>query len=118
MLSDMVYELKAVDWHTFGTHLHVPQHKLNTIKQDKSSPDRKLTEMLSYCLNNGDMNWEKIIEALEKIGCHANIIIIIEAKYITSGMWQCSIARIYDDVDIGKIQETSSSLSCTLGSSE
>ena len=85
LLSDMAVVLNGVDWYELGIHLHVPQDKLDAIQQEHTNIRRKLVQVLSYLLNNGEMSWEKIIEALKKIGCHAKIIIIIESKYITPG---------------------------------
>ena len=85
LLSHMAIELKGVNWRELGTHLHVPQAKLDAIQQDHQYTETKLTQVLSYHQRNGEMTWEKINEALKKIGGHANIIKSIKSKYITPG---------------------------------
>ena len=85
LLSDMATALKGVNWHELGTHLCVPQDKLDAIQQEHSNIPRRLIQVLSYQLNNGELSWEKITEVLKKIGGHANIIASIESEYITPG---------------------------------
>ena len=82
----MVAVLGGVDWYQLGIHLCVPEAKLDAIKKDHNSSQRQLIAVLSYHQDNGEMSWEKIIEALKKIGCHENLIISIESKYITPGI--------------------------------
>ena len=84
-----------MDWHELGIYLEVPKHKLNNIGRENPTEARKLSEVLQYWLNNGEASWEMIIEALEKIGDHANIIETIQLKY-PSGM--CTIERIAVEV--------------------
>ena len=75
-----------VDWYELGIHLCVPETKLNAMKKDHvNSTQRQLIQVLSYYQDNGELSWEKIIEALMKIGGHTNIIRSIESKYIMPG---------------------------------
>ena len=85
MLSDVVAVLGGVDWYELGIHLFVPEAKLNAIKKDHNSSQRQLIAVLSYYQDNGELSWEKIIEALKKIGGHTNLIKSIKSEYITSG---------------------------------
>ena len=81
----MVTVLGGVDWYELGIHLYVPHANLNAIKKEHDTTQRQLIAVLSYLQDNGELSWEKIIEALEKIGCHANLIISIKSMYITPG---------------------------------
>lgn len=81
----MVAALGGVDWYQLGIHLYVPHANLNAIKKEHDSTQRQLIAVLSYHQDNGEMSWEKIIEALKKIGCHTNLIKSIKSMYITPG---------------------------------
>ena len=87
LLSAMVAALSEVDvdWYELGIHLCIPSAKLNAIKKNHNSSQGQLIQMLIYRQRNGELSWEKIIEALEKIGGHANLIISIQSTYITPG---------------------------------
>ena len=81
-LSDLVVVLKSVDWHQLGTQLKVPDHKLRTIDGDYNKSERKLNETLQYWLKNDDeSSWEKICEALKRIGDHAKLVQEILTNY-------------------------------------
>ena len=82
---DLVFALKGVDWHKLGTQLNVPQEELKRIDKECHEISRKLNEMLDYWKKNEEEpSWEKIIEALERIGCHTNLITELEYKYCAS----------------------------------
>ena len=70
-----------MDWNELGDQLDVPKHILKNIGKENPTEARKLSEVLNYWLNNGDVNWKEIIEALRRIGKHENIIKNIESKY-------------------------------------
>ena len=70
-----------MDWNELGIQLNVPKHILNNIGKENPNEARKLSEVLNYWLNNGDVNWKEIIKALRRIGKHENIIKNIESKY-------------------------------------
>ena len=81
----MAYELKEVDWKELGVQLDVPGHILRNIdRENPGNESRKLLEVLQYWINNEEpvASWKKILEALQRIGGHANIITNIESKYI------------------------------------
>ena len=80
----MVTVLSGVNWYDLGIHLCVPRANLNAMKNHNSSPSQ-LIAVLSYRQDNGELSWEKIIEALKKIGGHINLIIFIQSTYITPG---------------------------------
>ena len=80
-LCDLVVVLRGVDWHQLGTQLHVPQQALKKIDEECHDTPRKLNATLAYWLNNEEASWEKIIEALERIGCHGNLIVELRSKY-------------------------------------
>ena len=81
-LKDLVYELKAVDWHDLGIQLDVPPHILKNIGKENPTEARKLSEVLQYWLNNGEAHWKEIVKALKRIGNHGNIIRTIESEYL------------------------------------
>ena len=85
LLSELTVLLKDVNWYLLGTHLHVPPDKLNAIKQEQIDTAIKLVQVLQYWLSNEEMSWEKITEALKKIGGYGNVIGIIESKYTAPG---------------------------------
>ena len=79
----MVYELKEVDWNQLGIQLNVPRHILRNIdRENPGNESRKLSEVLQYWIDNEpEPSWEKIIQALQRIGEHRNIITSIQLKY-------------------------------------
>ena len=84
-LKDLVYELKEVDWNQLGIQLNVPRHILRNIdRENPGNESRKLSEVLQYWIDNAEpaASWEKIVEALRRIGGHKNIITTIQSKYI------------------------------------
>ena len=85
-LKDLVYELKEVDWNQLGIQLNVPRHILRRIDQENpGNESRKLSEVLQYWIDNEPAaSWEKILEALQRIGGHKNIITTIQSKYTIS----------------------------------
>ena len=81
----MVYELKGVDWKQLGIQLNVPTHILTNIdRENPGNESRKLSTVLQYWVDNETASWEKIVEALQRIGGHANIIANIQSKYMIS----------------------------------
>ena len=87
-LEDMVVELKKVNWHRLGIQLRVPPDRLDKIEEDYRSADRKLSEVLTYwLLNEIDPSWNKICEALGRIGEYGNIVREIKMNY-------CSIDKL------------------------
>ena len=84
-LKDLVCELREVNWHELGVQFRdVPKYILNNIDIENHTEDRKLSEVLSYWLRNRDPNWKVMVEALNRIGKHGNIITTIKSKYIPS----------------------------------
>jgi hypothetical protein len=84
-LKDLVYELKEVNWNQLGIQLNVPRHILRNIDQEyPSNESRKLSEVLQYWIDDEPAaSWEKILQALQRIGGHKNIITSIQSKYCT-----------------------------------
>ena len=84
-LKDLVYELKEVDWNQLGIQLNVPRHILRNIdRENPGNESRKLSEVLQYWIDNEpEPSWEKIIQALQRISGHRNIITSIQSKYCT-----------------------------------
>ena len=66
--------LRKVDWHQLGTQLNIPQEELKRINEECHDIDRKMTAMLDYWINNKKISWKKILNALERIGGHENLI--------------------------------------------
>ena len=83
-LSDLVYELKGVNWYELGVQLDVPEYILANIDEENRTEDRKLSKVLNYWLNNRYANWKVMVEALSRIGKHGLIITTIQSKYIPS----------------------------------
>ena len=75
-------ELKTVDWYEVGIQLNVPAHQLKTIKRENSTESMRMAEILQYWLDNETATWEKIIDALERIGDYGNIVASLRSKYI------------------------------------
>ena len=84
-LRDLVVVLREVDWYQLGVQLEVPIHILKRIKRQNVHDElAMLTEMFEYWKDNEeDPSWEKIAEALQRIGGHRNIITQIRSKYIS-----------------------------------
>ena len=77
--------LKGVDWKQLGIQLNVPTHILTNIdRENPGNESRKLSAVLQYWVDNETASWEKIVEALQRIGGHANIITNIQSKCIIS----------------------------------
>ena len=84
-LKDLVYELKKVDWNQLGIQLNVPRHILRNIdRENPGNESRKLSEVQYWIDNEPAVSWEKILEALWRIGGHKNIITTIQSKYTIS----------------------------------
>jgi hypothetical protein len=81
----LVCELIEVDWNQLGIQLNVPRHILRNIDQEyPSNESRKLSEVLQYWIDDEPAaSWEKILQALQRIGGHRNIITSIKLKYCT-----------------------------------
>ena len=82
LIRDLVMELKAVHWHQLGLQLQVPRDKLEKIDKDYQSSERKLSEMLWYWLENDQKpSWDKICEALQRIGEFGRLVRELRMKY-------------------------------------
>jgi hypothetical protein len=81
----LVYVLKEVDWNQLGIQLNVPRHILRNIdRENPGNESRKLSEVLQYWIDNEPAaSWEKILQAVQRIGGHKNIITSIKLKYCT-----------------------------------
>ena len=74
-----------MDWKQLGIQLKVPTHILTNIdRENPGNESRKLSAVLQYWVDNETASWEKIVEALQRIGGHANIITSVQSKYIIS----------------------------------
>ena len=82
-LRDLVIELKTVDWYELGIQLNVPADQLGAIDRENPTESRKMAKVLQYWLNNETASWEKVINALERIGGYGNIIASLQSKYIS-----------------------------------
>ena len=65
--------------------MNVPRHILRNIdRENPSNESRKLSEVLQYWIDNEpEPSWEKIIQALQRISGHKNIITSIQSKNCT-----------------------------------
>ena len=81
-LCDLVYELEMVDWHQLGVQLEIPPHRLDKIEEDYRTSERRLCKVLEYWLTN-EMNpsWDKICEALRRMGGFVRIVRELKLKY-------------------------------------
>lgn len=80
-LCDLVVVLREVDWHQLGTQLRVPQEELTKIDEECHGTSRKFNATLDYWLKNHEKaSWEKIIEALERIGRHGNLVVELRSR--------------------------------------
>lgn len=81
-LRELASELKQVDWKQLGIRLDIPYDILETInKENAISESRKLSVMLQHWLNNYDNpSWDKIIEALLRLGKYAQVVARIESR--------------------------------------
>ena len=83
-LRDLMVILREAQtgWHDVGTQLDVPHHELARIEKENTEITRRLKEMLHYWLKNDEEpTWEKIREALVRIGGYNNICREITIKY-------------------------------------
>lgn len=88
-MSDLMVELKAVDWHQLGVQLQVPFDKLDKIDEDYRRSERKLSEVLGYwLLNEHNPTWDKICDALKRIGGCRRLVRELRMKY-------CSLRTCY-----------------------
>ena len=85
-LRDLTTELKEVkpDWHELGTQLDIPHDELKQIETDHPYISRKFNEMLHYWLcNENEPSWNKIIEALDRMGCYKKLVQQLKTKYLS-----------------------------------
>ena len=75
-------ELKQVEWYELGIQLDVPAHLLKAIERENPTESRRMADMLQYWLGNETATWQKIIEALERIGDYGNTVSSLRSKYI------------------------------------
>ena len=75
-------ELKTVDWYDLGIQLNVPADQLETIERENPTESRRMAKVLQYWLDNETASWEKVINALERIGGHGNIVATLRSNYI------------------------------------
>ena len=87
-LSDLVIELRMVNWHQLGIQLQLPPDKLDKIEEDYPSAERRLSEVLQYWLDDEkNPSWDKVCEALRRIGGFARIVHGLKVKY-------CSLSEL------------------------
>ena len=75
-------ELKTVEWYDLGIQLNVPVDQLRTIERENPTESRKMAIVLQYWLDNETASWEKVVNALERIGGHGNIVATLRSKYV------------------------------------
>ena len=75
-------ELKTVDWYDLGIQLNVPVDQLGTIERENPTESRRMAKVLQYWLDNETASWVKVINALERIGGHGNIVATLRSKYV------------------------------------
>ena len=84
-LKDLVVVLRAVDWYQLGIQLNVPTYILRSIiEANPNNISMRLSQMLDYWKENDeDPSWERIAEAVQRIGGHRNVIAEIRSKYMS-----------------------------------
>ena len=75
-------ELKQVEWYELGIQLNVPAHQLRAIRRENPAESMRMAEVLQYWLDNETATWQKIIEALERIGNYGNTVSSLRSKYM------------------------------------
>ena len=75
-------KLKQVEWYELGIQLDVPAHQLKAIRRENPTESMRMAEVLQYWLDNETATWQKIIEALERIGDYGNTVSSLRSKYI------------------------------------
>lgn len=81
-MDDLTIELKAVNWHQLGVQLQVPFDRLDKIEEDYRSSERRLSEVLRYWQQNEyNPTWDKICDALERIGGFRRLVRELRMKY-------------------------------------
>jgi hypothetical protein len=111
-----VVALREVDWHQLGTQLHVPQEELKKIDEECHDTSRKLNATLAYWLKNEEPSWEKIIEALERIGHHGNLVIELRSgvplKLLASSVATMSVSgkQLMNEIHLSKTFDESACL--------
>ena len=97
-ISDLMIELRAVNWHELGIQLQVPLFILEKIDEDYRLSERKLSEVLGYWLRNDrSPSWDKICEALQRIGGFGRLVRELRMKY-------CSLQICREQLTQGKGQ--------------
>ena len=90
-LLDLTNELKMVNWHRLGRQLDVPPDRLDKIEEDYATSERRLYEVMLYWLNDEtDPSWDKICEALRRMGGFARIVRELKIKYCSLSEFFCS----------------------------
>jgi hypothetical protein len=71
-----------VNWHKLGVQLEIPPEKLDKIEEDYPTSERRRYEVLLYWLyNETDPSWDKICDALRRMGGFAKITRELKFKY-------------------------------------
>ena len=78
----MVADLSKLNWHELGIQLKVPSDKLRKIEEEYHDISRRLSEVFSYWLNNGeDLSWKAVVKAVKRIGNHKRLVSYLQSKY-------------------------------------
>ena len=86
-LRNLLTELVEVrDWRTLGVHLAVPKDELSKINaRFDGERGRCKKRVLDWWLTNDPQpSWEKLAQALEKMGPHEELVQWIWRKFVTS----------------------------------
>ena len=88
-LRDLVIEPRMVNWYQLGIQLQLPPDKLDKIEEDYPSAETRLSKVLQYWLyTEKNPSWDKICEALRRMGGFARIIFELKVKY-------CSLSELH-----------------------
>ena len=91
---DLKNELIMVDWYQLGVQLELPPDRLDKIEEDSKGAEKRLCKVLQYWLTNEtNPSWDKICEALHRMGGFARIIRELKVKYcsLSAHDFCCSI---------------------------
>ena len=80
--SLLKYLSMLVEWETFGALVGVPSEELRRIKEEHGSVQSRVMHLLDYWVkNDGNVSWDRVVEALESIPKEKYLADKIPLKY-------------------------------------
>ena len=84
ILKQILIDIKEVtDWYFLGIQLEIPtSHLQHTEKNYGSNAERCKIEVIDFWLRNvQNFTWNKLAQAIEGMGGHANVVQTLKAKH-------------------------------------